>query len=187
MKTSTTILLALRYGVLVFGTAASSTLLAQNIKPGLWEIAQQVQLDAKQQAHMDQMLKQMAAMPPAQRKQIEDMMAKQGVGVDLAGGGKKVKVCLTKEDVTRDVPPVDQRKDCSYDAARSGAAQTIKYRCTKPVSEGVITIANAGPERYTMKMNGTDDKGRPFAMQGEGRWLSADCGNVQPASAMAKP
>jgi hypothetical protein len=160
---------------------------AQTMKPGLWEVQQQMQMDEKQRKQMDEMRKQMAAMPPEQRKMMEDMMARQGLGVDLASGTQKVKLCLTKEDVTRDTPPVDQRKDCSYDGSRSGATQTIKYRCTKPASQGVIEIVGAGPERYTMKMNGTDEKGRPFAMQGEGRWLAADCGNVKPASAATKP
>lgn len=155
---------------------------AQSNKPGLWEIQQQMQLDPAQQKQMDEARKQMAAMPPEQRKMMEDMMARQGVGVDLAGGGSKVKICIGKEDAA----PIEKRADCAYDSQRSGATWKVKYRCTKPVSEGDIEVTTLSPERYTMKMRGTDAKGRAMAMQGEGKWLSADCGNLKPAGA-AKP
>lgn len=173
---------ALRLSVLLCGAAAASAPWAQSNKPGLWEIQQQMQLDPAQQKQMDEARKQMAAMPPEQRKMMEDMMAKHGAGVDLASGGSKVKICIGKEDAA----PIEKRADCAYDTQRSGASWKVKYRCTKPVAAGDIEVTTLSPERYTMKMRGTDDKGRAMAMQGEGRWLSADCGNLKPAGT-AKP
>ena len=46
---------------------------AQDFKPGLWEIRQKPQLDPQRQAQMEQMQKQMAALPPEQRRQMESM------------------------------------------------------------------------------------------------------------------
>ena len=43
---------------------------AQDFKPGLWEIRQKPQLDPQRQAQMEQMQKQMAALPPEQRRQM---------------------------------------------------------------------------------------------------------------------
>lgn len=160
---------------------------AQASKPGLWEVRQQVQGDPAQQKQMEEMRKQMAAMPEAQRKQMEQMIARQGGGMDLATGGTVAKFCLTKEDAARDTVPMDRRADCSYEPQRSGSTTRLKYVCTKPPSQGEVELTTLSPERYTMKMKGTDDKGRAMAMQGEGRWLGADCGDVKPLKAPAKP
>lgn len=160
------------------GPAQSQTAM----KPGLWQIRQQMELDPAQQAQMEQMRKQIAAMPPAQRKQMEEMMGRNGAGMDAAaGGGSTSKVCVTPEDVARQSVPMEQRPDCKYDQSRSGATTNIKYVCTKPPSQGDIEITTLGPERYTMKMRGTGGaKGTKMAMQGEGQWLGADCGSVKP-------
>lgn len=136
---------------------------------------------------MEEMRKQMAAMPEAQRKQVEQMMAKQGAGMDLASGGTVAKICLTKEDAARDAVPMEQRSDCSYEPKRSGNTTRVKYVCTRPPSQGEVEVTTLSAERYTMKMKGSDDKGRVMAMQGEGRWLGADCGDVKPLKAPAKP
>ncbi len=151
------------------------------MKPGLWQIKQQMELDPAQQAQMEQMRKQMAAMPPAQRKQMEEMMGRNGASPDAAAGATTSKVCVTPEDVARQSVPMEQRPDCKYDQSRSGATTSVKYVCTKPPSQGDIEITTLGPERYTMKMRGTGGaKGTNMAMQGEGQWLGADCGNVKP-------
>eukprot|EP01036_Dinobryon_divergens_P043480 gene43480-57883_t len=77
---------------------------AQNIKPGLWEITNQMQgaPGSKADAAMAQMQKQMAAMSPEQRKMVEDMMAKKGLQIgSTPGGGMAVKVCVTPEMAAR--------------------------------------------------------------------------------------
>lgn len=156
------------------------------MKPGLWQIKQQMELDPAQQAQMEQMRQQMAAMPPAQRKQMEEMMSRNGASIDFTGGGMLTKVCLTAEDVARQSVPMEQKPDCKYDQSRSGATTNVKYVCTKPPSQGDIEVTTVSPERYTMKMRGTGGaKGSKIAMQGEGQWLGADCGTVKPARPVA--
>lgn len=59
---------------------------AQDFKPGLWEIRQKPQLDPQRQAQMEQMQKQMAALPPEQRRQMESMMSQHGVSMNFQGG-----------------------------------------------------------------------------------------------------
>ena len=75
-------------------TIATSLLLctasanAQTMKAGLWEITQKMKSgSAEMNNAMAAMQDQMAKMTPQQRKQMQDMMAKQGVNMDLGAGG----------------------------------------------------------------------------------------------------
>ncbi|GAB3477562.1 hypothetical protein [Polaromonas eurypsychrophila] len=80
--------------------------LAQSTKPGLWEINHKMGGSAEMDQAMAQMQQQMAGMPPAQRKQMEDMLAKQGMSMGpSAGGGISMKVCMTKEMAERNEMP----------------------------------------------------------------------------------
>ena len=174
-----------RLFVALAAVALSAGAAAQSMKPGLWEVRQQPQLDAQQQAQMDQARQQMAAMPPEQRKQMEAMMAQRGASVDLTGGGVTVKVCVTKEQAARDAPPVDDRGDCKQDFKRDGAVIHTRFECSKPPSKGEGEITLASPEAYSMQMRVTGERGgQPATMvlTGQGRWIGTDCGAVKPAS-----
>jgi Protein of unknown function (DUF3617) len=159
---------------------------AQNMKPGLWEINNKVGGDqgAKMAAAQAEMQKQLAAMPPEQRKQMEKMMADQGVGMAQgSGGGTAVRICMSKEMVARNEPPA-QQGDCKQESMqRSGNTTKFKFTCSKPPStgEGEYTLHNPGS--YTMKLKTvTQTKGKPetMTMEAQGKWLSNDCGNLKP-------
>src|SRR5687768_7057493 len=79
---------------------------AQNLKPGLWEVRQKVQGNPEMERQMEEARKQMAAMPPEQRKQIEAMMARPGL--QMGPGGDSIRMCLTREMVERDQIPANQ-------------------------------------------------------------------------------
>jgi Protein of unknown function (DUF3617) len=171
-------------GLLLF----SASIFAQQLKPGLWEMQQRMQGDAEMNAQMEQARKQMAAMPPAQRKQMEEMMAKHGVQMDFGAGssGLAAKVCLTDEDVKRDMMPTDMEGKCKYDWKRSSNTVKSTFTCTDPVASGTGEWTLVSAERYTMKMDVTsqDKAGKPRAMKmsGEGKWLGADCKGLVPLS-----
>jgi hypothetical protein len=165
---------------------ASMSAAALELKPGLWEIRHSMQGDAAMNAQIEQARKQMAAMPPEQRKMMQDMMAKQGVQMDMATGGTVIKVCLTEEDIKRDSMPVDTEGKCKYDWKKSGNVIKGTFTCTDPASSGSGEWMLASAERYTMKMDVTSaDKGgqpRKMSMSGEGKWLGADCKGLVPVS-----
>ncbi|MGL4576326.1 MAG: DUF3617 family protein [Burkholderiaceae bacterium] len=169
-------------GLLLFSASA----FAQQLKPGLWEMQQRIQGDAEMNAQMEQARKQMAAMPPAQRKQMEEMMAKHGVKMDLgaSSSGMAAQVCLTEEDVERDMMPSDVQGKCKYDWKRSGSTIKSTFTCADPVSSGTGEWTLVSAERYTMKMDVTsqDNAGKPWAMKmsGEGKWLGTDCKGLAP-------
>jgi hypothetical protein len=161
---------------------------AQTLKPGLWEVSSKMQSSSGQlEQSMSQMQQQMASLPPDQRKMMQDMMAKQGVGMG-APGSTTLKVCMTREMVERNEVPAQQSGDCKHSSSpRSGNTIRTSFTCSKPPSSGEGTVTFVGPEAYTMKMTmQTVVQGKPekMNMEGAGRWLSADCGAVKP---MAMP
>lgn len=178
MRTTATLFAAL----LVCATAAS----AQSIKPGLWEMQHQMGGNPQMDQAMAQMQKQMAAMTPAQRKQMEAMMGQQGVTMPTpaAGGGMAMKVCITPEMAARSELPSQSEGQCtSTVTSRSGNTLKMRFVCQNPPSTGEGTYTFSGDTAYTMKMVMTTTRqGKPesMTMDGQGRWLSASCGAVKP-------
>ena len=166
---------------------AASAASAQSLKPGLWEISHRMQTsgNAKGQDAMAQMNQQMAAMPPAQRRKIEEMMAKDGAktGTGSPGGGMSVRICMTSEMVERNELP-SQQGDCKTTRqSRSGNTMKMAFSCSKPPSSGEGQVTFVSPEAYNSKMvmtsmaSGTP---RKIDMEGSGKWLGADCGSIKP-------
>ncbi len=167
--------------------AAAASTSAQTLKPGLWEITNQMQgaSGSKMDAAMAQMQKQMAAMSPEQRKMVEDMMAKKGMQMGAApGGGMAMKICITPEMAARnDVAPQQHGRCTHTPAPRSGNTQKFSYTCTQPPSHGEGEVTFTSPEAYTMAMKTvTTIKGQEetMDMKASGKWLGSDCGTIKP-------
>ena len=167
------------------GLAVSSGVHAQNIKPGLWEITHSMKSSSGQmESAQAQMKAQMANMSPEQKKQMQDMMAKHGMQMGAGGpGGMSVKTCMTREMIERNEVPTG-KSDCKT-TKQEKRGNTMKFTVTCPnppsTSEGEITYTSA--EAYTMKMVVTtqrEGKSETMNMDGSGKWLSADCGNIKP-------
>lgn len=164
------------------GFAAS----AQTMKPGLWEINNKMN-SPQMDAAMAEMQKQMAAMPPDQRKQMEAMMAQRGVQMaPAAGGGTAVRMCITKEMAERNDVPV-QQGDCKLtQQQRSGGTAKFAFTCANPPSSGEGEYTLTSPEAYNSKVKvKTMVNGKPETMDmaTAGKWLGADCGNIKPIQA----
>lgn len=159
---------------------------AQTMKPGLWEITNK--MGGEMGAQMAEMQKELASMPPEQRKQMEKMMGSQGVGMSpgaAPGGSMATRICVTKEMAARNEAPASQKGDCKQEQMkRSGNTTKFKFTCTNPPSsgEGEVTVHSA--ESYSMKMNmtGQSAKGKPgnMSMEAQGKFISNDCGSVKP-------
>ena len=170
---------------------ASPLALAQNLKPGLWEINNKMQSGSGQiEKAMAEAQKQLATMPPEQRKMMQDMMAKQGMSmVPGAGGGMAVKICMTKEMIERNELP-SQQGDCkTTNTPRMGNSMKMSFVCTQPPSSGDGTVTFVSPEAYTMTMaikSTVQGKPETLSMDGGGKWLSADCGTIKPLAVPKK-
>lgn len=174
----------MRFCLVLAGCAlacASLPAAAQQLKPGLWEISSKTSEPQLNQA-LAQMQQQLATLPPAQRKQMEEMMARQGVR--MGGGGMAVQACLTPEAAQRsDVPMQDGCQVTSQQ--RSGNTMTMAFSCASPPSSGEGQVTFAGPAAYSSRMTvRTTAAGRTETMtvEGAGKWLQADCGKVQPTA-----
>lgn len=164
--------------------AASLPVTAQAMKPGLWEIHNKMGGNAELDEAMKEMQKQLASMSPAERKQMESMMAQQGLkmATPSAGGGMAVQMCMTKEMVERNDMPVQDGCRTTVNQ-RSGNTLKHAFTCTNPPSSGEGTVTFSGSEAYTSKMTlktVSGGKTETTTMEGRGKWLKADCGNVKP-------
>lgn len=177
-----------KHHVAIAGVIAAAALpvAAQSLKPGLWEITNKMHSGSGQmESAMSQMQKQMAAMPPEQRKMIEEQMAKSGVKMSSGGpaGGMSVKVCMTREMVEKNELPAQQGDCKTTSQSRTGDTMKMAFACANPPSSGDGQVTFNGPESYSSKMNiSTQVQGKPekMTMEGSGRWLAADCGDVKP-------
>ncbi len=179
MKLSTPLLAA-------FTLALATGAAAQTTKPGLWEITNKMQSSSgEMEKAMANMEKQLAGMSPEQRKQMQDMMGKQGMSMGAGtGGGMSMKMCITKEMAERNEMPQQQQGDCkTTQSPRSGNTMKISYVCTQPPSSGEGVMTFNGDTAYTMKMATTTTvkgKSEKMTMDASGKWLSADCGSIKP-------
>src|SRR4051812_27184287 len=156
---------------------------AQSLKPGLWEINNKMKGSSEMDKAMAEMQKELAAMSPEERKQMEAMMGQRGVRMAPAsGGGISMQMCMTKEMVERsDMPMQDGCTTTKQE--RSGNTMKMAFTCTKPPSSGEGEFTFMGSEAYKSHMvMTTATKGKPerIEMDGSGKWLGADCGSVKP-------
>ena len=160
---------------------------AQSLKPGLWELSNRMGGNAQLDQAMAQMQKEMAAMPAEQRKQMEAMMSQRGMSMPgaAAGGGMAMRMCMTADMARRDEVPMQE--GCRVTSqSRSGNTSKMAMSCTNPPSSGEFQVTFHSPESYSSK--GTfktvvDGKTETVTMDGTGKWLGADCGNIKPPAA----
>ncbi|MDO8251147.1 MAG: DUF3617 domain-containing protein [Rhodoferax sp.] len=157
---------------------------AQTMKPGLWEINNKMTSSSGEaEKAMTEAQKQLASMPPDQRKMMEDMMAKQGVAIGKGAGSTAVRVCMTKEMVERDEVATQQGQCQQTTSPRTGNTMKFSFVCTQPPSSGEGQVNFVSPEAYTMKMTlNSMAKGKPekMNMDATGKFLSPECGNIKP-------
>lgn len=161
----------------------------EKMRPGLWEHNVTLKSQSGQiEAAMAQAQQAMAAMPPAQRKQMEQMMAVQGVGIGSgANQGHTVKVCVTPEQAALDQIP--QQDGCTQKVQRVDAStMKVTFQCKPgpgeaPTSgEGTVQFQNdkAYTGQFKIKTTGANGKPEQIDMAQKGLWLTGECGAIQP-------
>jgi hypothetical protein len=134
------------------------------MKPGLWEINNKMQPSGEMEKAMAEMQKQLASMPPEQRKMMQDMMAKQGIGMGSAGapGGHDGKICMTREMVERNESWPRRATARTRSSPRMGNTMKLSFSLHQATFKGEGQVTFVSPEAYTMKMTiNTTVKGKP--------------------------
>lgn len=152
------------------------------MKPGKWRLETQMSTDGKPQVDpMAKMREAMKDMTPAQRKQMQDMMAKMGktnpdmpkVGFDPNG----MTICYTKEMLDGDLGLKKQQEDqkCKVsDFQKSSTKISMKFKCEDGATgDSVWNITDA------THMNGLtqlkDAKGKKSQIKFKAEFLTAKC------------
>jgi hypothetical protein len=152
------------------------------IKPGLWQVHSQREVDG-QKVQMPDMSERMRNLPPEARKQMEAMMKQRGV--DMSGGGGDMKICLTRDSL--DPSQWQKHQDtCTTDfSSRTSTAWKWRTTCTDPVAETDGEATFISPDAYTVKtVTRLTIQGKPSVtrMTLDSKWLGADCGDVKPVT-----
>jgi hypothetical protein len=159
---------------------------AQTIKPGLWEMNNQVKTgNAQTDQALAMAMKQLGNMPPEQRAQMAAMMAQNGVSMPTQGsdGGMLLTACVTPEMAAKKEIPLNQKGKCTSQQDQVPNGLNIAFSCTDPASSGQGQIRFNGDSAYTMTMHVTNATGagpQKATIESTGRWLSASC-PVKPA------
>lgn len=150
---------------------------AQQTRPGLWEIQSSTRIDGQAMPDMAAMMKDV---PPEMRKQMEAMMAQQGLGMAPRG----FRICVTPEQAKRDELPVQEEDGCKTTwNKRSGKRITFRTECADPPAKGEGEVELISPEawksRVTMRIR-EGNQIRDVRSETQGKWLSTQCGKVRP-------
>ena len=173
------------FASLLAGGSAAQAQTVPPIKPGLWQMQNEREIDGQKAPDMGEHLKKMS---PEMRKRMEANMKQHGV--DMSGGAGVIKMCQTRESLDQGKWQGDEGK-CKTDfSSRSGKVWRWKSVCEQPpsVSEGEAVFD--GPESYTVKVSSSmkmQGQARNTKMTIKAKWLGADCGGLKPMTPPQAP
>jgi Protein of unknown function (DUF3617) len=150
---------------------------APPVKPGLWQVHAEREVNGQKMPDASDRLKNMS---PEKRAQIEAMMKQHGMGT---GPGDMGKVCYTREMLAKD-PWANSQTDCKV-AFSSRSSSSWKWHTSCPKSgvesDGETIFTNS--ENYVVTVNSVTKIGdavRNSHSTITGKWLGSDCGDVKP-------
>ncbi len=172
--------------VVVLMMIAPTSFGALSMKPGLWTIETKMKRDGKEYDPQAQIKAAMAKMSPAQKKQMEAMMAKMGHDTSAIGMSEKgMQVCFTGETLKNEefLNPHQQR-DCETSfPVKTSTRVVTEFKC-KGGSSGTAEWNVKDSTHYNGFVKMTDKNGVKSEINYLGTFVSADCGKVKPIESM---
>ena len=166
-----------------FVTQAQTTPPPPPIKPGLWQVHIDREVNGQKMPDASERMKNMS---PEKRAQFEAMRKQHGVGTGAAGS----QVCYTRETLEHS-PWADQQTDCKATfSTRTSSAWKWHTTCPKSGYEADGEAIFADRENYTVKSTSVSkmgDKVRNSSTTMTGKWLSSDCGDLKPLNPIPWP
>ena len=150
------------------------------LKPGLWEVHIEREVNGQKQPDASERLKNLS---PEKRAQYEAMMKRNGLGT---GAGGNNQICYSRESLSKS-PWTEAQTDCKVTyATRSTTAWKWHSSCAKMnvEADGEATFPNS--ENYTMVSSSVVKVGetpRNSRTTITGKWVGSDCGDVKPFDA----
>jgi hypothetical protein len=151
----------------------------EKILPGLWDHSFTMKSESGRMEMLQQQVQaQLALLPPAQRQQMETVLARQGVSINPQGN--RFQVCVTPQDAQQDrLPQFDAR--CEQQVTeRQGSTVRFRFACstTPPVNgEGQYSVTSSkaydGTANVTTTVQGQSER---MVMTTQGRWAGPECG-----------
>jgi hypothetical protein len=178
-ETASMTALELRFALALAAVLAPAAAAAQTppIKPGLWEVRSERQVDGRKAPMPADSMKNLS---PEVRAKIEAQMKANGVAL---GSGGANRICFDKSSL--DAGRWQSRATTCKTEYSTRSATGWKWRstCTQPesTSDGEAVFTNA--ENYTVSTTSTHSfRGEPKTTQMtiRAKWLGADCGDLKP-------
>lgn len=169
---------------LAFAISASAQNAGPKIEPGLWEVDFTLKSDnAQVDAMVRQARRQVALLPPSQRKAAEDMFRARGI--NLTDEVNTTRICVTPEDAARGEIPQKPGARCTQQVVdRNSTSMRVRFACqSSPPASGEGTIDFQSPTAYTSQaLVDTEVAGvaQRLRVDQKGRWVARDCGDVKP-------
>jgi Protein of unknown function (DUF3617) len=178
-------LLRLVISIFVFAAAAltgqaQTTLTPPPLKPGLWEVHMEREINGQKQPDASERLKSLS---PEKRAQYEAMMKRSGMATGADGNNQ---ICYSRESLAKS-PWTETQTDCKVTySTRSSTEWKWHTSCSKMnvEADGEATFPNS--ENYTMVSSSVvkvGDTPRTSRTTMTGKWVGADCGDVKPFDA----
>lgn len=185
-KRATQIVLAL---ALANACAAQTFAQQPAIKPGLWQIDMTLAgkaADNPMGGYVELMKSQMASMAPAQRAQIEALLA--ASGTELNGDGLRTRQCITQQDINKfDVFGKKGMDSCTRKTTPIAGGMNVSMTCTQPRMkvDAVMMAESETSYRFESVAAVPGPGGRELIQKssGTGKWLGSDCGKTGAAAA----
>ncbi|MEH3085085.1 MAG: DUF3617 family protein [Xylophilus ampelinus] len=175
-------------GACALALLAGLPALAQEVRPGLWEMQPLPGDESSGRVDLGQAQQLLERLPAEQRRQIESRLARRGMAPGAAEG--TVRICVTPEMATR-INTEGPHGLCSTTRKelRSGPSVgtgevDLAFRCTDPESSSSGRLQVHAPDRYTLDLTRLRPDGaggqRSKRLHAEVRRVAAECGEVQP-------
>jgi hypothetical protein len=152
---------------------------AFEVQPGLWEHSIDLKSESgRLEIALELARTQMALLPPAQRKAVEDTLAQQGIQADFVN--QTFRNCITEEEASSGVFKFAEDGGCEQTDVRvDGATTHISFVCAQGEGQLQLTNGNAytGTSSMTLNFGGVLENATATH---SGRWVDASCAALNP-------
>lgn len=172
MKSSVLLLVALALPTLSHAQAF-------DVKPGLWEHSIDLKSESgRLEVALELARTQMQLLPPAQRKAVEDTLARQGIKADFVN--QTFQNCITEEEAASGTFQFAEDGGCAQTSVRNeGAATHISFTCAQGQGELTLTNGTAYTGSSSMELNFAGVPEKATATH-SGRWVGESCTALAP-------